>query len=74
MDHGFKNPIAPKKKTGFHKYRINFKAPSYDDRNNISAGDSYGTGFRNPVGKDKARSGGVVPMGRVKTMKDDHLA
>ena len=51
----FKNPIEPKEKlqsTG----QWDFMKPSYDQARagNIYAGDDYGSGFTNPVGKFKA--------------------
>lgn len=57
MNKVLKDPIAPKqKKDG--DYPFEFKAPSYDNRTScsMSAGDDYGTGFRTPLGKEKARS------------------
>ena len=59
------DPIAPKtKKDG--KYPFDFKAPSYDNRTSCSmeAGNDYGIGFRNPVGKERADSikSGPIPQ------------
>lgn len=65
MKKPFKNPIRPKKKED-GKYPFEFKAPSYDNRTSCSmkAGNDYGVGFRNPVGKDKASSikDGPIPQ------------
>lgn len=71
----FKNPIAPKIKESKSKNPWNFKAPCYDERNMISAGDNYGVGFNQPVGHEgnpKERSD-VLPFGKVRTMKDDNM-
>jgi hypothetical protein len=60
-----KNPIAPKgKEDGVYPW--SFTAPSYDNRTSCSipAGNEYKTGFRNPVGKEKAGSmeSGPIPL------------
>ena len=71
----FKNPIAPKVKEEKAKNPWNFKAPCYDQRNMISAGDNYGVGFNQPVGHEgnpKARVD-VLPFGKVSTMQDDNM-
>lgn len=65
MKKPFHDPIAPK---GKHdgKYPFEFNAPSYDNRtsSSVSAGDSYGVGFRTPVGKYNAApiSSGPIPQ------------
>jgi len=71
----FKNPMAPKVKEEKAKSPWNFQAPCYDDRNMISAGDSYGVGFNQPVGHKgpPASKADVLPMGKVKTMQDDNM-
>lgn len=71
----FENPISPKIKEKKEKSPWNFQAPCYDQRNLISAGDNYGTGFRNPVGhkgNPKSRVD-TLPFGRPKTMRDDNI-
>lgn len=40
----------------------NFDAPSYDDRDKQQAGDYYGVGIRNPVGKLKRSYLGSAPI------------
>lgn len=72
----FKNPIAPKIKEKKEKSPWNFQAPCYDNKNMISAGDNYGTGFNQPVGhkgnpKEKVD---VLPFGRVNTNRDDNIS
>lgn len=59
----FKNPISPKKGTKEPKNPWNFEAPKYDDRNLLSAGTNYGSGFLNPVGTEKVSTNSPVPMG-----------
>lgn len=56
MDKILKDPLKPKAKHE-GKYPFDFKAPSYDNRTScsISAGDDYGIGHRNPIGKDSAK-------------------
>ena len=59
------DPIAPReRKDG--QFEWSFKAPSYDNRtsSSIPAGDYYGTGYRTPVGKEKASamSSGPIPQ------------
>lgn len=60
----FKDPTAPKqKKHGAMPW--SFKAPSKDQAvsGSLSAGDDYGVGHRNPVGKEKASmSSSPIPM------------
>ena len=63
----FKDPIEPsERKNGYFAW--SFKAPTKDQATSgcISAGDSYGVGFRTPVGKEKASSmmNGPIPFGR----------
>lgn len=64
-DNVWKNRIAPRKKES-GKYPFDFKAPSYDNRSScsIAAGNDYGVGFNQPVGRFKARSvdSGPVPQ------------
>lgn len=71
----FKNPIAPRIKETKEKNPWNFKAPCYDQRTMISAGDNYGTGFNQPVGRKgnpKTRVD-VLPFGKVETMRVDNI-
>lgn len=51
----FENPIAPKKAKKKIKSPWNFEAPNYDQRSgpSVAAGDYYGTGFKNPMGKSR---------------------
>lgn len=62
----FKDPISPSKKE-HGKYPWDFKSPSYDNRSSCTynAGNDYGVGFNNPVGKEKSSSWtqGPIPMG-----------
>lgn len=69
MKTGFKNPIEPKEGKKI-KSPWNYDAPQYDERSScyVNAGTHRGVGHKQPVGKDKARAGGVIPTGRVKTM------
>jgi len=55
MEKSLKDPIRPKKKEN-GKYPFEFKAPTYDNRTSSSmrAGNDYGVGFRQPVGKENA--------------------
>ena len=70
----FKNPIAPRVKEKEKKNPWNFTAPCYDDRNMISAGDNYGKGFNQPVGKeDASMANSPIPMGRVDTPRSDNI-
>lgn len=59
------NRIKPRKKDS-GEYPWDFKAPSYDNRSSssICAGNDYGVGFNQPVGKMKARSfdSGPIPQ------------
>lgn len=59
------NRIRPRKKES-GEYPWDFKAPSYDNRtsSSICAGNDYGVGFNQPVGKMKARSfeSGPIPQ------------
>jgi len=65
MNKVLKDPIAPNKKDN-GDYPFEYKAPSYDNRTScsMSAGNDYGTGFRNPIGKDEPRSldSGPIPQ------------
>lgn len=72
----FKNPIAPRVKEVKAKTPWNFQAPCYDERNLISAGDNYGVGFNQPVGRKGNPNqdvDGILPRGRAKTMQDDNM-
>lgn len=64
MSEILKNPIKPRKKTHEGKYPFEFKAPSYDNRTSCSmgAGDDYGTGFKNPIGKESVSGSFAVPQ------------
>ena len=73
MKSGFHDPIQPKAKESKVKTPWNFEAPSYDDRNRISAGSDFGVGHRNPIGhlgNPKAEAA-TLPKGRVNTMSID---
>lgn len=65
------NRIAPRKKES-GKYPWDFKAPSYDNRTScsISAGNDYGVGFNQPVGKMKASSFKSGPIPQTKDVKN----
>jgi hypothetical protein len=59
------DPTAPKqKKNGMYPW--DYAAPTKDQSHSgfLSAGNDYGTGHRNPVGKDKASSydSGPIPQ------------
>lgn len=65
MKKPFKNPIEPReKKNGIFPW--SFAAPSKDQSmsGTLSAGDNYGVGFNQPVGKKQASSvnESVVPQ------------
>ena len=51
----FKNPILPKERKD-SKEPWDFKKPTYDQARagNIFAGDTFGSGFINPVGTESA--------------------
>ena len=81
MKSGFKDPIAVKNqhpkdhpKNG-KSFGWDFTCPQYDERtsSSLNAGTHYGVGHRQPVGHkgDPSKSASVLPMGRVKTMRDD---
>lgn len=65
MVKALKDPIAVKEKVD-GQFEWSFKAPSYDNRtsSSIPAGNYYGTGYRTPVGAQKARrmSEGPIPQ------------
>lgn len=65
MKNPFHDPIQPKEKTD-GKFEWSFEAPTYDRRTSrsIPAGDYYDTGFRTPMGKEKASSmaSGPIPQ------------
>ncbi len=57
----FKDPIRPK----FRKCSENFAAPKQSQTTTgyfMPAGDDYGVGFRQPVGKEKAKSEYAIPL------------
>lgn len=58
----FKNPIAPRER----KSTKEFKSPRYDNRSGpemfMAAGDNYGLGFKQPVGKMRGGSVGDNPV------------
>lgn len=61
MKNPFKNPMAPKAR----KVSREFAAPTKDQATTGSfmrPGDSYGVGFKTPVGKVKAASKGENPI------------
>lgn len=65
------DPIKPKeKKSGVKPY--GFHACEYDERSGrgVDAGESYGVGFRNPVGHAGGAkpSASTLPFGRVDTL------
>lgn len=68
----FKDPISPKQKKSAIK-PWSFAAPSYNNRSgcSIQAGDEYGSGFRQPVGKEKDGSNGPIPMKSFKMEADE---
>ena len=49
----FKDPIKPKVPKKKIKSPWDFSAPNYDQRSgpSVAAGDYYGVGFKNPVGR-----------------------
>jgi hypothetical protein len=65
MKKPFKDPIAVRKKVD-GEYPWSFKAPSKDHATSgcLSAGNSYGLGHRQPVGKEKASgvASGPIPQ------------
>lgn len=65
MSKVLKDPIKPMRRMN-GKYPFDFKAPTYDNRtsSSMSAGDSYGTGFCVPHGKEKPGSieSGPIPQ------------
>lgn len=83
MKSGFKDPAAIKGQKPEDKPKDgkgspwDFRCPQYDQRssNFVNAGTHYGVGMRQPVGRegDPKKEASTMPMGRVKTMKDDQL-
>lgn len=71
----FKDPIKSKIGTEKKKNPWDFTAPCYDQRNMISAGDNYGVGFNQPVGRkgNPTKDVPTLPRGRVDTMKVDNI-
>jgi hypothetical protein len=71
----FKDPIAPRVKPDEKKNPWDFTAPCYDHRTMVSAGDSYGMGFKSPIGrKGPAKlDADTLPFGRVDTMRTDNI-
>lgn len=69
---GFKDPDAVKAKNKSN-WPWDFNSPPYDERSScfLSAGDHYGVGHKQPVGKFKAGGSDAVPKGRVKTLEVD---
>jgi len=59
----FKDPIAPKERKQ-SKEPWDFKKPTYDQARagNIFAGDSYGSGFTNPVGTTSTPRTSILPQ------------
>jgi hypothetical protein len=74
MKNPFKDPIRPTQKVNGSKI-WSFEAPKYDERTSCSlpAGDDYGVGFRQPMGKESARgwNEGPIPMGCEAFSPDD---
>ncbi len=66
MNKVLKDPLKPKERVTKTPKEWTFNAPSYDNRTScsISAGNYYGIGHRNPVGKEKAGSleSGPIPL------------
>lgn len=77
MKSGFKDPIAPKGSQKTMKSPWNFDQPKYDERTScyVNAGSHYGVGHRQPVGHhgNPSQRAVTLPMGKVKTMKDDKV-
>lgn len=77
MKTGFKNPIeGPEGKK--QRSPWNFDQPPYDERSScyVNAGSHYGVGHKQPVGhkaNPKSYIEGILPKGRVNTMKDDEV-
>jgi hypothetical protein len=80
MKTGFKDPIAIKKQdpkdhpVDGKKTPWDFRCPQYDQRSScfINAGTHYGIAHKQPVGhSENPRSDGVIPKGRVNTMRTD---
>ena len=66
----FKDALKIKeKKDG--KYPWTYDAPHYDKRSShyMSAGDNYGIGHKQPIGKDKHTNFDAVPTGRPPTLE-----
>lgn len=64
MSEAFKRPLRPHGKWQSGQKEWSFKAPSFDNRSgeSVSAGDSYGVGFRTPVGTHEAKGYGEGPI------------
>jgi hypothetical protein len=61
MKDPFKNPLAPKERMSSKT----FAAPTKEQATTgmfMPAGDNYGVGFKQPLGKLKASKGSAVPM------------
>lgn len=61
-----KDRLAPKERVNETQKEWTYNAPSYDNRTScsISAGDNYGIGRTNPIGKESAApmSAGPIPQ------------
>jgi hypothetical protein len=59
----FKDPIKPKERKE-SKEPWDFKKPTYDQARagNIYAGDTYGSGFTNPIGTEKSSGISASPV------------
>jgi len=79
---GFKDPARIKEQREMDKpvdgknSPWDFRCPQYDQRssNFINAGTHYGVGINQPVGHEgnpKSSAGGIMPKGRVNTMRVD---
>lgn len=73
---GFKDPIAPK--PGKKKRSPwDFRCPPYDERTSsyISAGNHYGVGYKQPVGRkgNPSKNAPTLPYGRINTMKTSYV-
>lgn len=76
MKTGFKDPIEVKEGKSM-KSPWNFDCPPYDERSScyVNAGSHFGVGHKQPVGHEgnPAQRASTMPMGKVKTMRDDEV-
>ena len=79
MKTGFKDPTSIKKQDPQDKPKESknspwdFTCPQYDERTScfVNAGTHYGVGHKQPVGLNKARNSGVIPLGHPNTLEVD---